>query len=77
MAPGGGMPPMQLDMGSSAKSGDAQGGSASGQGWGSMNQGDWIIQRTGTGNNSAVPTSSSGMVMLAIGAAAVWFLTRR
>ncbi|MFC4932953.1 hypothetical protein [Massilia sp. GCM10023247] len=68
---------MQLDMGSSAKSGDAQGGSASGQGWGAQNQGDWIIQRTGTGDNTATPVpKSSGVVLLAVGAAAVWFLTR-
>jgi hypothetical protein len=77
MAAPGMMPPMQLDMGSSAKSGDAQGGSASGQGWGAQNQGDWIIQRTGTGDNSAVPTSSSGLMMAAIGAGLVWFLTKR
>lgn len=70
-------PSYSLDMGSSAKSGDAQGGMASGTGWGSLNQGDWIIQRSGSGDNLAVPTASKGMLMMAAGAAAVWFLMRK
>jgi len=70
------IPPLSLSMGSSATAGPTQGGSAGGAGMGALNQGDWIIQRTGTGNNSAVPTSSSSWVMLALGAAAVWFLRK-
>jgi hypothetical protein len=66
-----------LDMGSSAKSGDAKGGVASGTGWGTMNQGDWIVQRTGTGDNAATPTSSKQMTYLAIGAGLLWLLTHR
>jgi hypothetical protein len=78
-APGAGslIPPLSLSMGSSATAGPTQGGSAGGAGMGALNQGDWIIQRTGTGNNSAVPTSSSSWVMLAIGAGVAWFLARR
>lgn len=64
-------------MGSSAKSGDAQGGQASGTGWGSLNQGDWIIQRSGSGDNLAVPSMSKPMMLMAAGAAAIWFLTRK
>jgi hypothetical protein len=73
------MPPLQLDFGSSAKSGDAKGGVASGTGWGAQNQGDWIIQKSGTGDNSAVPSpkGASGMLLYAaLGAAALWLLRK-
>lgn len=72
------MPSYSLDLGSSAKSGDAQGGVASGSGWGSLNTGDWIIQRSGSGDNVAVPTGSKYMWLMAVAAAAgVWFLMRK
>lgn len=75
------MPPMNFDMGSTATatatSGPAQGGSASGSGMGALNSGDWIIQTTGTGNNSAVPATTNQLLWLAIGAGVVWFLMRR
>lgn len=79
MAAPGMMPPMQLSLGSSAKSGDASSaGGASGMG--SLSQGDWIIQRTGTGNNSATALpniGNNGLMMAAIGAGVAWFLFRR
>lgn len=79
-APGGSIvPPLNLSLGSSARSGNASTGSG-GTGMGSLHQGDWIIQRTGTGNNSATALPNigkNGLVMAAIGAGVVWFLTRR
>lgn len=77
-APGGLVPPLNLSLGSQAQSGNASGGSG-GSGMGSLNQGDWIIQRTGTGNNSATPLpniGSNGLMWAAIGAGLVWFLRR-
>lgn len=76
MAAPGMMPPLQLSMGSSAAS-ESYGGSASGGGMGAINQGDWIIQRTGKGNNSAVPSSQQNWLLLAAVAAGAWFLARR
>ena len=78
-SPGGSIvPPLQLSLGSSAGSGPAGGGSGSGAGMGALNQGDWIIQRTGTGNNSAtpLPQGSGGWLMLALGAGVAWFLMK-
>ena len=79
MAAPGMMPPLQLSLGSSAKSGDAS-SSGSGSGMGSLMSGDWIIQRTGTGNNSATALpniGNSGLMMAVIGAGVAWFLLRR
>lgn len=72
------MPPLQLSMGSSASS-DARGGSASGSGMGALNEGDWIIQNTGQGNNSAVPLpqGSGNWMMIAAAVAVTWFVMRR
>lgn len=79
MAAPGMMPPLQLSLGSSAKSGDASSmGGASGMG--SLSQGDWIIQKTGAGNNSATALpdiGKNGWLMAAIGAGVAWFLLRR
>ena len=78
-APGGLIPPLNLSLGSSAKSGNAQGGTG-GYGMGTLSQGDWIIQKTGQGNNSATPLpdiGGNGWMMAAIGAGVAWFLLRR
>jgi hypothetical protein len=78
-APGGLVPPLNLSLGSGAQSGNASTGSG-GSGMGSLNQGDWIIQRTGTGNNSATPLpdiGGNGWLMAAIGAGVAWFMLRR
>ena len=70
-------PSYSMDMGSSAKSGDAQGGVASGTGWGSLSTGDWVVQRTGSGDNLATPGASKALLFAAVAAAATWFLTRK
>lgn len=72
------MPPLQLSMGSSASS-DARGGSASGGGMGTLNEGDWIIQVTGNGDNGATTTKSQMPTLLMAGAvvAAAWLVARR
>lgn len=87
IAQGAGMiPPLQLSFGSSAAS-DAKGGSAVGGGMGALNEGNWVIQTTGTGNNDSTATSTpataaaaaaSGnpmmLVLLGVGA---WLLMRK
>jgi hypothetical protein len=72
------MPPLQLSLGSSAGA-DSRGGSAQGSGMGAINLGDWIIQTTGQGNNSATPLPDlkGNWPMLALGAVAAWFFLRR
>lgn len=75
--PGSLVPPLNFSMGSSASAGPTGGGTVGAGGMGALTQGDWIIQRTGTGNNSATPTTNSKLAMLAVGAAAVWFLMRK
>lgn len=78
-APGGLVPPLNLSLGSQARSGNASTGSG-GSGMGSLNQGDWIIQKTGQGNNSATAlpnVGGNGWMMAAIGAGVAWFLLRR
>lgn len=77
MAAPGMMPPLQLSFGSSASSGPTSGGTVGAGGMGALTQGDWIIQRTGTGNNSATPAAQNKLTMLALGAAVVWFLMRK
>lgn len=52
------MPPLQLSLGSSASAG-AYGGSTAGGGMGALNEGNWTIETTGAGNNSATATSSN------------------
>jgi hypothetical protein len=74
------IPPLQLSLGSSAGA-DSKGGSTSGGGMGALNEGDWIIQVTGNGDNGATTTkplvpSSNWMIAIAA-AAAAWFLARR
>ena len=79
MAAPGMMPPLQLSLGSSAQSGQAS-SSGGASGMGSMHQGDWIIQKTGQGNNSATALpdiGKNGMLMAAIGAGVAWFLLRK
>ena len=80
-APGFMLPPLQLSLGSSAHAGNSSTGTG-GAGMGSLNQGDWIIQRTGTGNNSATALpdlggGGNGLLLVAIGAGVAWFLLRR
>jgi hypothetical protein len=74
------MPPLKLSMGSSASS-DARGGSASGGGMGTLNQGDWIIQVTGNGDNGATTTkpqaTSSTLLIAGAIVAAAWLIARR
>jgi hypothetical protein len=70
------MPPLQLSLGSSAKSGDAQGGSSTGGGMGALNSGDWIIQtNTGSGGISAATGGKVNWLYIGL-AAAVWFLKK-
>lgn len=74
------IPPLQMSMGSSAKS-DAIGGSGLGNGgMGALNQGDWIFQTTENGDNSATPSpkpapAGNGLMLALIGAGA-WFLLK-
>lgn len=75
--PGSLVPPLNLSMGSSASTGPNGGGTVGAGGMGALTQGDWIIQRTGTGNNSATPAANNQLMMLAVGAAVVWFLMRK
>jgi hypothetical protein len=78
-APGGLVPPLNLSLGSSAQSGNAHGGTG-GSGMGSLVQGDWTIQKTGQGNNSATALPNiggNGWMMAAIGAGVAWFMLRR
>jgi hypothetical protein len=74
------MPPLQLSLGSSASS-DAKGGSASGGGMGALNEGDWIIQVTGNGDNGATTTkpqaASSSLLMAGAVVLAAWLIARR
>jgi hypothetical protein len=88
MAAPGMMPPLQLSLGSSAKSGDAssQGGAS---GMGSLSQGAWNVnfQSTGTGNNSSTATQTGfpsigggdggWLLPVALGAGVAWLLLRR
>lgn len=82
------VPPLQLNLGSSATSG-AYGGSTAGGGMGALNEGNWITETTGTGNNSATATStptpntaavtaaaSGNPVMLILLAAGAWLMLR-
>ena len=71
------IPPLQLSLGSSAKSGDAQGGSSSGGGMGALNSGDWIIQtNSGSGSISAATGGKVNWLYIGLAAAAVWFLRK-
>lgn len=63
------VPPLQLNLGSSATSG-AVGGSAAGGGMGALNEGDWITQSTGTGNNAATATTTPAAQAAAVTATA-------
>jgi hypothetical protein len=79
MAAPGMFPPLQLSLGSTAHAGNASTGTG-GAGMGSLNQGDWIIQKTGQGNNSATALpdiGNNGWMMAAIGAGVAWFLLRK
>lgn len=76
---GGMIPPLNLSLGASAQSGNSSTGTG-GAGMGSLNQGDWIIQKTGKGNNSATTLpdiGNNGWMMAAIGAGVAWFLMRK
>lgn len=76
-SPGGSIvPPLQLSMGSSAQAGATKGGSAGGAGMGALNQGDWIIQKSGSGDISAATGSKVNWLYVAAAAAAVWFLKK-
>jgi hypothetical protein len=77
------MPPLQLSFGSSAKS-DARGGSLGGDGAGALNEGDWIVQTTGQGDNTAIPPArpqaqprSSVLLYSALAVGAAWLLLHR
>jgi hypothetical protein len=78
VSPGGSMiPPLQLSMGSSATAGPAQGGTAGGNGMGALNQGDWIIQKSGSGDISAATGGKVNWLYIAAAAGAAWFLAKR
>lgn len=80
------IPPLQLSFGSSAAS-DARGGSTAGGGMGALNEGNWTIQTTGTGNNAATSTSTpvtaagaaggNRMMLLMLAAGALWMFRHK
>jgi hypothetical protein len=73
------IPPLQLSLGSSAGA-DSKGGSAIGGGMGALNEGDWIIQTTGNGDNGATttkPQASSSLLMAGAVVVAAWLIARR
>ena len=80
------IPPLQLSFGSSASSG-AKGGETSGGGMGALNEGNWITQTTGTGNNASTATStpttaagaaaSGNPMMLVLLGVAAWLMLRK
>jgi hypothetical protein len=68
---------MQLSLGSSAKSGDAQGGSSTGGGMGALNSGDWVIStNSGSGSISTETGGKVNWLYIGLAAAAVWFLKK-
>jgi hypothetical protein len=76
VSPGGSMiPPLQMS--TSATSGPAQGGSAGGSGFGALNQGDWIIQKSGSGDISAATGGKVNWLYIALAAGAAWFIAKR
>jgi hypothetical protein len=78
VSPGGSMiPPLQLSMPTSSTAGPAQGGSAAGGGMGALNQGDWIIQKSGTGDVSAATGGKVNWLYIAAAAGAAWLLAKR
>jgi hypothetical protein len=74
-SPGGSLiPPLQLSMPTSSSTGPTQGGSAAGGGMGALNQGDWIIQKSGSGDISAATGGKVNWLYVAGAAVAAWFL---
>ena len=71
------LPPLQLSSSTSATSGPAQGGSAGGAGFGALGEGDWIIQKSGTGDVSAATGGKVNWLYIAMAAGAAWFLAKR
>lgn len=76
------LPPLQLNLGSSATSSAGNNGTTAGGGMGALNEGDWITQVTGAGDNAAIPSAKGGiqsstLLWVGAGLAVVYFLTRK
>lgn len=86
------LPPLQLSFGSSATSGAQGGGSGMGTGMGAINEGNWIIQSgqgnsttatsapptiSGTSIGTRTPAASGSTLLLALGAALLYFVMKK
>lgn len=81
------VPPLQLNLGSSASSDAKSGAFGGGTGVGALNEGSWIIQTTGVGNNGATATQTPAsidaakagnpLLLIALAVGALWLVKHK